>query len=71
MGIVCFTLYTRNHKIVLGNVKERKMQLFTHKFTTALCAVHSHTYKATTNRASKRTAGYPAFSEMATWSSIR
>ncbi|MCX6427246.1 MAG: hypothetical protein WCK72_04670 [Actinomycetes bacterium] len=49
------------------------MQLSTHKFTTALCAVHSHThsYKATTNRAAKRTAWYPAFSEMATWSSIR
>ncbi|MSW08989.1 MAG: hypothetical protein F2879_04175 [Actinobacteria bacterium] len=49
-----------------------KMQLFTHTSASSLPAAtfHSHSYKATANRASKRTAWYPAFSEMACWSPI-
>ncbi len=48
------------------------MQLFTATSAVAPSATsfHSHSYAATANRASKRTAWYPAFGEMATWSPI-
>lgn len=58
------------------------MQLFTHFVKAAmngavsaasmlpLAAQHSHSYKATANRASKRTAWYSAFGAAATWSLI-
>ena len=35
-----------------------------------LVSAHSHANTATANRASKRTAWYPAFADQATWSPI-
>ena len=49
------------------------MHLFTATFAVAPSATnHSFTWtnSATAHRASKRTAWYPAFGEMATWSPI-
>ncbi|CAB4662584.1 unannotated protein [freshwater metagenome] len=48
------------------------MQLSMHNLTTSRSFVlSSHSYSATTtHRASKRASWYPAFSEMAAWSSI-
>jgi hypothetical protein len=74
-----FALVFPHSNVVQAEVQaeeERDMSLFMRpKFVASLAAntlvsAHAHANTATQNRASKRTAWYPAFSDQGTWSQI-